>query len=184
MIMILRRNDEDFVISESGNWNVAADFSKIKIMKLLARCDVYEDIALYGYDTIEEEISNMGNNNDQLKVMGLKRLVNDLIKIIQNSQFAMKKGKSSKRMGLLLEKLKKLYPMLNSLYRITSSVKTHSKTFKIIPEKYDIFLNLIQSIKSRINYELNENDLIFTHTEDFDPSEYKNKIKKQMTTKG
>lgn len=182
--MILRKSDDDYVISESGNWNVAADFSKIKIMKLLAICDIYEDIALYGYNTIEEETMNMGNNSDQLKIMGLKRLVNELIKIIQNSKFAMKKGKSPKRMQKLLETLKELYPLINSLYKITSSVKTHSRTFKIIPDKYDMFLNMIQSIKSQINYYLNENDLIFTHTEDFDPSEYKNKIKKEMTTKG
>ena len=43
------KSSGDHVISESGNWNVAAQFSKSKIMDPLDRCDIYENLARYGY---------------------------------------------------------------------------------------------------------------------------------------
>ena len=36
-----RNTDGDYMISETGNWNVADSFSKIKIMRLLGMADIF-----------------------------------------------------------------------------------------------------------------------------------------------
>ena len=41
--------EEGYNISETGNWNVASDYSRLKIMKPLYNCDIYENIAKFGY---------------------------------------------------------------------------------------------------------------------------------------
>ena len=45
-------------------------------------------------------------------------------------------------------------------------------------------LEIIVEIKSLINIPLNNNHLIFTDKEEFDPHAYKNEMKKRMTERG
>lgn len=178
------KNEENFILSETGNWNVAADFSKIKIMKLLANCDVYENIAEFGYDTLQEELMNVGIPNDNLRIMGFKRLVKELIKIIKNSKFAMKKDSTNKDMEGFEKRLIKIRKIIPALSKRKTSQRTKVSVIEILPKNFDIILQEVLEIKSEINIPLNKNHLIFTDKEEFDPKAYKKKIFEGAVSRG
>ncbi len=172
------------IISESGNWNVASDFARVKIMIPLAKCDYYEDIATFGYESIIDELMGYSIPNDFVRHTGLKRLVKELIRICKNSKFAMKKPKTKEDMKKYEEKLEKIKEVLPLLVNMKKNHATKTEELRIIPEKFEKVLHVVLEIKSGINFPLNQNHLIFTDKEEFDPHAYKNAMKERMTHRG
>lgn len=171
------------MISDTGNWNVASDFAKIKIMVPLAKCEYYEDIATFGYESMIEELMGYNIQNDSIKYTALGRLIKELIKICKNSMFAMKKGNT--KADLLIHE--KNLDKLRKLVHLTINTKNNNvtKTKEItINERFNEFLDVVLKIKSEINIPLNKNHLIFTDKEEFDPHAYKTSLKDRMTHKG
>lgn len=173
---------DDYIISETGNWNVAADYSKLKIMKNLYLADEYSNIALFGYDSMLEELENPFPV-DVLKLKGFERLINCLIMLIDNTLFAIKKGGKS---GLKdhRKQLQKILKIMPTLSKVISSQRTKTKKIQINYEKYNKVLEIVLDIKSKINEPLNKNHLIFTDTEEFDPQKYKEQIMKDAARRG
>ena len=180
----MEKKEEGYNISESGNWNVASEYARLKIMKPLYNCDIYENIAKFGYDSFSEQLEYYSIPEESLRLMGLDRLIHELIKLIQNSQFAMK-AKGTR------ETLDKFEKMLKAILKFTpkiSSVKVNqirrTKETKIDEPLFNIILNKVLEIKSKINEPLNKNDLIFTSKEEFDPIAHKKQIFDRATTRG
>lgn len=175
----------DYVISETGNWNVADNFAKIKIMLPLENCDVYEDIALYGHSSFFDELINSDIDSDELRVRGLQRLINELIKLGKNARFAMKKTDTEAR---LLGLQKQLYEARDTLLPKTFSRYINqgngTRGIKVNESIFSKVLEIVSEIKSKMNSPLNENHLIFTDKEEFDPRAFKDRIKDRMINKG
>lgn len=172
------------IISESGNWNVAADFSRIKIMVPLAKCENYKDIAMFGYETIIEELMDQQIPNDLVRYTGLKRLINELLKICKNANFAMKKPGTKEALKGYEDKLKQIKEILHLLVDVKRNDVNKTKELRIIPEKFNNVLDVVINIESSINFPLNKNHLIFTDKEDFDPGAYKKAQKDRMVNRG
>lgn len=172
-------------ISETGNWNVADTFAHKKIMDPLNNCDFYERIAIYGYDSLPEELMFLNVPIDELRVKGLNRLINELIMLCKNCMFAMKKDKTKENLETLQ---KNLEIILDKLFPLTYSIKTdqsnHTNFTKINKPIFDRVLQTVSKIKSEINTPLNRNHLIFTDKEEFDPRAFKDRIKDRMINKG
>ena len=169
---------DDFIVSDYGNWNVAADYSRLKIMKHLYYADEYETIATFGFADFEEELSYKGST-DFLKLKGFKRLIKSLLMIISNSKFAIK-GQEKKDLEEYTKELRRYLDVIDSLYKYTHNQQKKTKELIIIPEKYDKALDRIVEIKSLINEPLNRYDLIFTHKDEFDPKKFKEAIKQGL----
>lgn len=172
------------IVSESGNWNVASDFARVKIMIPQAKCEYYEDIATFGYDSIVEELMGYSIPNDLIRYTGLNRLINELIKLCKNSKFAMKKGKTKEELEGYEKQLKKIK---NTLHFSISIKKNNIKKTQNLIIKEEIFgriLEIVLEIKSSINTPLNKNHLIFTDKEEFDPAAFKELAKKRMIEHG
>lgn len=171
------------IISESGNWNVASDFAKIKIMLPLTKCEYYEDIATFGYESIIEELNGQQISNGLVRFTGFKRLVNELLRVCKNSKFAMKKtGTKAELEGYetKLEQIKKILPLLVDVKK-----NNVNKTKElIINGEFIKTLAIVVEIKSSINVPLNQNHLIFTDKEEFNPHEYKKSLKERMIERG
>ena len=170
--------------SETGNWNVASRFAEVKIMLPLEKCDFYEDVAKFGYHSYLEELANYGISSDVFKLTALDRLVNELIKIAKTSMFAMKMSGTKDKMAEIvtrLEEVKKTFPKLSkkqsNMVRKTSTIKIHEKEFLAV-------LGVVLDIKSEINEPLNQNHLIFTDKEEFDPKAAKEQMKKGIMETG
>ena len=172
------------IVSDTGNWNVASDFARIKIMMPLAKCDYYEDIAKFGYESIIEELMGYQIQNDLVRYTGLKRLINELLKICKNSKFAMKRGNSKQKLQNYEDELKRIKKVLNLLVNVKKNEVNKTKELIIIPEKFDKVLEVVLEIKSFINIPLNQNHLIFTDKEEFDPHAYKQAMKERMVNRG
>lgn len=179
--MVFKR-DDGYNVSDTGNWNVAADYSKLKIMKPLYLSDVYENIAKFGYESILEELENYAIPSDVIKLKGFERLINELLKLIQNSKFAMKSAGTKDKIEEYEKELKKVLVIIPTLSEVVTKLK--SKELILKKEKYERILNLVLEIKSKLNDPLNKNHLIFTDKEEFDPQAYKEQIIKAATTRG
>jgi len=175
----------DSIISETGNWNVAADFSKEKIMIPLINCDIYEDLASFGYETILEQIVNYNSiPQNNIKIIGLDRLIAELIRICKNSKFAMKKQGTKVKIEKYEKQLKKIRELIPSLYKFRTSQVKRTKEMILDTAKFNQTLEIVSQIKSDINEPLNQNHLIFTDRDEFDPAAFKEKIKNRMKNKG
>lgn len=164
---------EDYEISETGNWNVADDYSHLKIMKPLALADEYETIAYFGTSSLIEEYQLQITNKDQLKINAFERLVNTLILLINNSLFAIKKVDDKTTLEEHKKTLEKIQNLIPSLYKIKKDYVKKSQTTTIELEKYNKVLRIVSEVKSNINIPLNNSHLIFTNKEEYDPKKAK-----------
>ena len=172
------------IISESGNWNVASDFARIKIMTPLAKCEYYEDIARFGYESIVEELMGHQVQNDLVRYTGFKRLINELIKVCKNSKFAMKKRNTKETLQEHEDQLNKIKGILPVLIKVKNNNVNKTKELIIISERFDKIFDMVLEIKSSINIPLNQNHLIFTDKEEFDAHAYKTAMKERMIHRG
>lgn len=177
--------EESYETSETGNWNVADSFSKVKIMTPIANCEIYEDIALYGYANFLEELGNFRISVDELRISGLRRLINELIKLGKNCKFVMKKEGTKEELSKILTRLHKIKDdIFPNTYLQIRDQRDNSSTLQIHPALFERTLFLVSEIKSDISTPLNKNHLIFVDKEEFDPREFKKKIKERIINKG
>lgn len=178
----MKRDDYESV-SETGNWNVASDYSQLKIMKPLLLCDEYEIIATFGAGTLIEDLQQ-NFNTDLIKIKAFKRLIKQLLLLIDNSIFAVKNQGLKEDLQKLKDELKKINKIVPALSKIRKNQKTKVKELIIYEEKYDKVLERVVEIKAEINEPLNKSHLIFTDKEEFDPKEQKKKIFDDITNRG
>ena len=176
--------EEGYNISETGNWNVAARYSDLKIMKPLNNCDIYQNIAKFGYDSLSEELENYGVPIESLRLMGLDRLIHELLKLIENTKFAMKVKGTKDTLIKQEELLKKILIFTPKISTTKTNQIRKTKVTKINEPLFNLILNKVLDIKQKVNEPLNKNDLIFTSKEEFDPIEHKKQIFDRATTQG
>ncbi len=176
----------DSSVSETGNWNVADKYSKSKIMRPLNMCDYYEDVAAFGYDSLVEELVNYAAPpNDVIKYKALVRLVKELIRLIDNTKFALKVGNTKKTALEYKSHLVKIQKSLPNLIRTSHNHVEHTSIMKIKSYAlFDKYLESIAIIKSKLNEPLNKNHLIFTDKEEFDPVQFKKNMKDRIVNRG
>ena len=182
-----RKDDHgDSVVSETGNWNVADKYSKSKIMRPLNLCDYYEDIATFGYDSLIEELVNYDSPpNDIIRYKAIKRLVYELIRLIDNTKFSLKVDNTKKEALSLKSNLVKIRDSLPNLIRQSRNNVEKTTIVKIKNEQlFDKYLQNISIIKSKLNEPLNKNHLIFTDSKEFDPKKFKDNIKRRIVESG
>lgn len=170
-------------MSDTGNWNVAGDYTRLKIMKLLYYLDEYETIAKFGTSEMVEEFVIDDATKNQARMKAIKRFVRTLLLLIGNTKFALKKEDKPifDEWKETLKRLEKVLPMLET--RITNQVRKTTE-IKINEEKFNCVLDILIEIKENINEPLNKADLIFTYRDEFDPDEYKAAVKRKLITTG
>ena len=179
------KDGKDSIISESGNWNVADQYTKSKIMRPLNLCDYYEDIAMFGYETILDELVNYSAPpNDVIKYKALLRLIHELIRLIDNCKFALKKPKTKEEVLGYKKQLVQLQKLTPNLIKVRIN-HVGVRVVKIVSlDKFSQLLDIVSKIKSKINEPLNKNHLIFTDREEFDPKGFKKDLKDRMENQG
>ncbi len=177
------KKEDSYGTSESGNWNVAADYTKFKIMKQLYMADEYEIIATFGTSEMFEEFQIGEDIKSVARLKAIRRLLKSLQMVVNNTKFAVKK-RDEETMKEYLKTLKKVENILPTLSKTKYNAKLRKSMIEIQEENFEKVLNHLVSLKSEINEPLNRADLIFTHFEDFDPKAAKEQIKAEMTGKG
>jgi hypothetical protein len=176
-----KKEQGEAIISETGNWNVADTYSKSKIMKPLILCDFYEDVAMFGYESLVEELINFESPpNDIIRIKAMQRLIKELIRLIDNTKFALKKQGTREKALRYMGDLKKIYKAIPNLVLIHPNKQISIADLDL----FNDFLEKISEIKSKINEPLNQNHLIFTDKEEFDPIAFKTRLKRRMVEQG
>lgn len=167
--------------SESGNWNTAENYSKIKIMNLLALADEYEELAEFGSLNLFDEITEK-KMTEEIKLRAFRRLINHLIRICNNSYFALKETNRT-NLEAYKKELKEILNNLAGLVEVTNNAI--NKTREISTNfNYLEKLERVSEIKKLINVELNKGDLIFIHKEQFNPKDFKARIFQDAIERG
>ncbi len=181
-----KNTKEDNLISELGNWNVANDFVREKIMKPLIKIDLYEDLAEKGSESIAEDLYNWNSPpNDVVKIKGFKWMIAEMIKLILNAKFALKKSGTKQTILGYKEQLSQIQKLLPTLIKVKRNHIAGTQTVSIKnPELYRELLEVVKGIKSKINEPLNKNHLIFVDSDEFDPQAYKKQVMEMATTRG
>ncbi len=96
----------------------------------------------------------------------------------------MKKDNTKKTLEDLEKKLKKIKEVIHVLVNIKKNNVNKTRELIIDNEKFDKVLEIVMEIESAINLPLNQNHLIFTDKEEFDPHAYKEQLKKRIIGKG
>lgn len=169
--------------AESGNWNTAEDYSKIKIMSLLAIADEYEELSEFGSLNLMDEIQNK-QFTEELKIRAFRRLINHLIRVCRNSWFALDKHKTAQQnIEKYTNELKGIREEISSFFIMVNNEIQKTRQLRILPIYYQK-LERVSEIKKEINKELNEGDLIFIHKDTFSPEDYKKKIFEDAISRG
>lgn len=176
-------DDGSYIISETGNWNVADLYSKSKIMRYLSLSDVYQEQATFGFNDFNEDgEQQMYDDKDLNRIRGFERFVYVLMNLIENTLFAVKRDKAE--LITLLKELKKVNEIKHLLYKKTTNQVNSTQQIRIDEKKYQKVLARVIEIKTEINEPLNKNHLIYTDKEEFDPKAYKESIKERMIKHG
>jgi len=180
----MAKRDDDYVVSEYGNWNVASEYSRLKIMKQLYLADEYQTIATFGTVEFIDELNNPVDI-DTLKIKGFARLIQTLILVIDNTRFAIRPKllESSKLMDKRKE-LERFYKNLHKLYNNRKDVRKGTSTLVLVKLLYEKALERVIDIKADINDPLNKADLIFTFKEEFDYDAFRKKQWEDVVMKG
>ena len=177
-----KKDFDAYKISESGNWNVAADFVKFKIMKPLYIMDELEIICEFGHADILDELT-IPVDIDQKRIVAIRRLIKYLSMLIKNTIFALKKDGKEKfeKFAKRLDEIRKVLP---TLYNSASDNVKKTRKIKINEKNYQKVLDNLIEIKAEINDPLNQANLIFTPSEEFDPVEFKKKLMQDAAERG
>lgn len=173
------------MMSELGNWNSAMIYSMSEIARPLSMTTIYRDIAKHGYSSFIDDIINYNIPKDQLRFNGMKWLISELLKVIENSKSFLKVKGTKEIVEGYEERLLKIESLLKSqvLYKIKVD-RFGEKTLKLYEDKFDKVLDVVLKIRTDLKTPLNRNDLIFINKEEFDPKEYKKQIMEDAVTKG
>jgi len=173
----------DFTEIQSGNWNVAKPFTNEKILKWLVFIDEYQTIATFGYSELEHDIYNNNINlQNTARIGALKRLIHAISTLARNTKFALKTKEDKKEFDGHISRLKKINKIINKL---VTTIKRGNKIIeiKINENLFGLIMDDIEDIMDDMNNRMNNADLIFTHTEEFDPKKAKEKLRERFVNK-
>ncbi|MEX0597015.1 MAG: hypothetical protein WD512_11000 [Candidatus Paceibacterota bacterium] len=151
----------------SDNWNVAGGYVTSKILIPLVLCDKHVRIAQFGAEHIENSIYMNNLERTSYRVEAVKRLIDELKRIIENSIFALKKPDKEK-FNDLKKKINKVEEYLGALTKITTDSRNKQETLTINEDHFNLTLLELRRILADLPIPLNDNALIFPSSEEFD----------------
>lgn len=176
--MVRFKNNYVEPVSETGNWNVAFDYVKFKVSKLLIELDEYQEIARYGTANIVEEFTVDESMKAIARLKAIDRYQSTLMMLIENVFFAIRKSEDKEKIKSYYKRLKKIGNVIPEL-RIKRRINGQMKD-AVDDEKFDRIFSMLINIKTNLNVPLNNADLIFNSVEEFDPEKFKFDIMKKM----
>jgi hypothetical protein len=150
-------------------WNVADGYVKLKILKQLVMCDKLEIIALYGTEDIDDTQMNPISPEliPQRRVDAIQRLKDNIIQLIGNVKFAIRKD-DDEIFEALRGRIKLVESMLDATCFVAEDQVSHTKELIINEEWFRKMLSEMQEIKESINFPINNAGLIFRKSDEMD----------------
>lgn len=153
----------------SDAWNIADGYVKMKVLKQLILCDKLEIIALYGTEDIDDDQLNPIPQEliPYRRVEALTRLKDNIIQLILNVRFAIRKEDDAK-FEALRGKIRLIEEMLDAISYMAEDQVSHQKHLVINEQWFRKMLFEMQEIKEAINFPINNAGLIFRKSDQMD----------------
>lgn len=172
----------DYDELETKNWNVAKSYSEEKVQRWLVLIDEYQTLSVFGFSKIESDIFVLDPNlKNTARLQAMKRLIQAMLTLIRNTKFAIRKNHRSD----FLEYSARLLIIEKNLFKLRIEKKRGNKIVQLEIEEnlFEKMMNEITTMIDDINLRLNEADLIFTHTEEYDPKKVKEGLRERFINK-
>lgn len=176
--MVNMPKSEDF--SEIGErssetWNIAQGYTFMKILKPLIEIDKLINIARYGTDNVDESFNIHKDVKIAQRIEAIHRLLDELKKIIDNSQFTMNKT--------IKEEIEPLEKRLDDIEIVISAISTNKidhrtgeNIIEINENHFTLCMNELRDIKIKLMDALNKASLIFPASDEIDLDKFKNRF--------
>lgn len=160
---------ESFALGSEA-WNVADGYTKIKILRLLIKLDMFENIALYGTEDLDDNILAQLSLNDIAKRRqeGIHRIVTTLRQLLGNVKFAITGKFEQEKIERYLERIEAVEDVLDGIMSVEENYITHEMNLVINELHFRKCMKVLSKIKDEINFPINKAGLIFRKDSDID----------------
>lgn len=167
----------------TGNWNFSQAYSEQLIFEWFLKCSNYETLAKFGTLSILEEFQGIDPAiKNELRIKGLTRLVDGIIRIYKNSIFAIKYPTDKEKMKTLKVEAELIQSNLKLSYR--EMIRDETKQIQINEIVFNEFLNRLSNIIEQQKEYMNKSNLIFIYKPLFNAKEHKKKLMEEMAERG
>ena len=157
---------EDVVGMGTQAWNIADGFTKIKILRILIQLDLFETIAMFGRNDIEEQVPQ--DEIPYRRVEGFDRIIFALRQLIGNCQFAIEHGRDEEKINSYLERIECVERVAGGISDNVTNEVTKENTLRINEEHFRKCFDILRAIKDELNFPVNHAGLIFRQGEELD----------------
>jgi hypothetical protein len=165
-----KSSGEDIVSLGTQAWNIADGFTKIKILRILIELDLYEVIALFGKQDMNEPVEF--SEIPYKRVEGFERMLQSLKQLISNCKFAIKKDKDKEKITDFEKRLKIVEEVKKGIAREITNDLTKEIELQIHEEHFKKCFEVLQRIKEELNIPVNDAGLIFKAGETLDLDDF------------
>lgn len=156
-------------------WNNAQIFTWSHVGDVLYRCRKYITIAMFGTDEIGTEFQFSQEMLTKNRINALLRLHYELEQLVSDVDFMMGKA-PNKIMDESRERLNYIRQRLGGISRVVTDARNNKSTVEINEKYFQVVLDELRHIKSRLHLPLNAKQLIFSSDEEPDLEALKQKF--------
>ncbi len=172
--------------SDTGNWNIAENWSNEMIFKPFYEASQYLTIAKNGTSDIEEDFLFDEQTKIRSRINAIGWARDKIEQGIRQSLFAIRNPSDiTKVKGFLKEIIDLEVPdkqtnksPINLIENVL--IDRNKQKIEINEEAFIIVYNCLKRIFTEVIEPMNKSDLIFNFREQFDPEDFKNKIKERF----
>jgi len=161
--------------TKSENWNIAMGYVQMKLLKPLIEMDKLVTIAIYGTEQIEDAFRIPEEMKVEYRIQAIRRLIDTIKEIIENSEFACKK-ESKETLIVLDERVDNVSNVLSGITNQTTDQRTNQIVIRINEPHFHKCLNELRKIKKEIVKPLNDSALIFQSSDEINLETIKDQI--------
>ena len=161
--------------SESDTWNVAKGYVNLKILLPLVECDKLIRICMFGAEQIEQSVILDPITKTYFRLESIKRLVNELKLTIENTNAFLKKN-GIETIEDLRDCLEEVEKVMSGIEEEISDDRTHTTIIQINEKHFNLVLGYLRDIKEEIVKPLNQSNLIFPSSDEFDLDKLKEQL--------
>lgn len=147
-------------------WNIADGYMKIKVLRLLIEVDMYETIAMFGRQDLEEDIPQ--EVIPYKRVEALNRVLFDLRQVIGNCRFSIDEKKDKEYVVSYLERIDNVENNMKFIAEEKENAVTHEHSLEINEEHFRKCTDVLRNVKDELNFAINRAGLIFRHDDSID----------------
>jgi len=159
----------------SEPFNIALGFVTAKILNPLIEVDMLLKVARYGVINIENTFAVDEQTKTKMRIDAIKRLVDILRDIIDNSYFACKK-EDKEVLDDLEERILKVAKVIQGVYSTKVDSTRNIKHIEINEEHFNLCLEHLRQIKRELSEPLNRNSLIFRSSDEVDLATFEKEL--------